>query len=69
MQSQANTKAARPNRRTRTRSRPEFIAAVRFLDGRRELFAVKNADDIADARQLVLAELLDVSAVVVAPRH
>lgn len=67
MQSQANTKAARPGRRSRPR--PEFIAAVRFHDGRRELFAVKNADDIADARQMVLAELLDVTAVVVAPRH
>lgn len=69
MQSQQSTKAARPSRRSRARQRPEFIAAVRFDDGRRELFAVKNADDIADARQMVLAELFGVTAVVVAPRH
>lgn len=67
MQHQADTKAARPSRRSRRT--PEFIAAVRFHDGRRELFAVKNALDLADARALVLSELLDATAVVIAPRH
>lgn len=66
MQSQANTKA-RPERRSSRR--PEYIAAVRYNDGRRELFKVKDAVDVAEARQMVLAELLDVSAVVVSPRH
>lgn len=68
MQSQANTKkAARTDRRSRPR--PEFIAAVRYHDGRRELFKVKDAIDVAEAREMVLAELIDVTAVVVSPRH
>lgn len=68
MQSQTNAKkAARPERRSRPR--PEFIAAVRYLDGRRELFKVKDAADVAEAREMVLAELIDVTAVVVSPRH
>lgn len=66
MQSQANVKA-RPDRRAKPR--PEYIAAVRYLDGRRELFRVKDAVDVAEAREMVLAELIDVSAVVVSPRH
>ncbi|MBS1190882.1 MAG: hypothetical protein H6R10_2674 [Rhodocyclaceae bacterium] len=68
MQGQTNTKAkATPQRRSRRR--PEFIAAVRYLDGRRELFRVKDAADVIEAREMVLAELLDVTAVVVSPRH
>jgi hypothetical protein len=66
MQSQANTKA-RPDRRVKPR--PEYIAAVRYQDGRRELFKVKDAVDMAEAREMVLAELLDVTAVVVSLRH
>lgn len=58
--------AASPRRRQRCQ---EFIAAVRYLNGRRELVAVKNVRDAADARELVLSELIDVTAVVVAPRH
>lgn len=49
--------------------RPEFVAAVRYLDGRRDLFHVRNADDMADARALVLSELGDVRSLVIAPRH
>lgn len=46
--------------------RPEFTAAVRYLDGRRELFRVRKADDLADARQVVLDALVDVHSVVIA---
>lgn len=53
----------------RPQVKPEFIAAVRFHDGRRELFAVKNADDFADARCLVLSELPDAVSVVIANAH
>lgn len=68
MQSQTNTKkVARPDRRARPR--PEFIAAVRYHDGRRELFKVKDAADVAEAREMVLAEVIDATAVVVCPRH
>ena len=61
--------AASDKARQRRSPRPEFIAAVRYHDGRSELVRVRNADDIADARSLVLAELMDVSSVVIAPRH
>lgn len=58
--------AAKP--RQRRAARPEFIAAVRYPDGRSELVRVRNADDIADARALVLSEMVDASAVVIASR-
>lgn len=50
-------------------ARPEYTAAVRYLDGRRDLFRVRNADDMADARALVLSELGDVRSLVIALRH
>ena len=68
MQGQRKAAASSKPRRRRVQ-RPEFIAAVRYHDGRSELVRVRNADDIADARSLVLAELLDVSSVVIAHRH
>ncbi len=49
--------------------RPEFIAAVRYLDGKRDIFHVRNADDLADARNLVISELGDIRSLVIAPRH
>ncbi len=53
----------------RPERRPEFVAAVRYANGKRDLFHVRNAVDIADARQVVLGELLDVRTVVIAHRH
>jgi len=50
-------------------ARPEFTAAVRYLDGRREIFRVRFADNMADARAVVLAELDDVQSLVIALRH
>ena len=50
-------------------TRPEFTAAVRYLNGRRELFRVLKADDMNDARAVVLAELDDVQTVVIALRN
>ncbi|WP_374547893.1 hypothetical protein [Rhodoblastus sp.] len=64
---QQQRKAAAPRRRSAPR--PEYTAAVRYLDGRRELFRVRNADDMADARALVLSELGDVRSLVIALRH
>ena len=49
--------------------RPEFIAAVRYLNGKRDIFHVRNADNLADARSLVLSELGDLRSLVIAPRH
>lgn len=48
--------------------RREFVAAVRYPDGRRDLFHIRNADDIDDARELVLLEVGDVLSLVIAPR-
>lgn len=49
--------------------RAEFTAAVRYPDGRRELFRVRNAVDVDDARAVVLAELGQVAALLIAPRR
>ncbi len=63
--SRAGTKASR-----RTGRRPaEYIAAVRYIDGTRDLVRVRNADDMADARALVMQELDGVRTVVIAARH
>lgn len=61
---QATTRASRPARAPR----PEYTAAVRYLDGGRDIFRVRNADDIADARAVVLAELGEVQSLVIALR-
>ena len=49
--------------------RAEYIAAIRYPDGRRDLFHIRNADSLADARQLVISEVGDVQSVVIALRH
>ena len=62
--------AAKQVRSSRKRMpRPEYIAAVRYPDGRRDIFHVRNADDIDDARDLVLSEVGDVQTVMIAVRH
>jgi hypothetical protein len=68
MQRQNRTGASR-RASPRPLPRPEFTAAVRYLDGRKEIFHVRNATDLADAREVVLAELDDVFSILVAPRH
>lgn len=61
---------ANPRRPNAARApRPEFTAAVRYLDGSRDIFHVRNADDMADARALVLSELGEVRSLVIAQRH
>ena len=59
------TTKSRPHRARR----PEYAAAVRYLDGRRDIFHVRNADDLDDARALVLSELGEVRSLVIALRH
>lgn len=46
----------------------QYIAAVRYPDGRRDLFHILNANDLADARELVLLEVGDVRCLLIAPR-
>lgn len=47
------------------KSTAEYLAAVRYPDGRRDLFRILNATDLADARELVLLEVGDVRSLVV----
>ena len=49
-------------------TRPEFTAAVRYRSGRQELFRVRNADNMQDARAVVLDELDNVQSVMIALR-
>ncbi len=67
MQSQLK-RARTPKAQVRREVRPEFTAAVRYLDGRRDIFHVRNADDIDDARALVISELGAVRSLVIALR-
>ena len=48
--------------------RPEFTAAVRYRNGGRELFHIRNANDMKDARSVVLDELDNVQSVMIALR-
>lgn len=54
-----------PKRRPRLR----FIASVRFADGHHGCFSVDNARDHDDARRMVVEELDDVAAVLIATRR
>lgn len=60
-------KPARP--RVAPRVRVEYIAALRYPDGRSDLFYIRNADNLADAREMVLLEVGDVRSLVIAERH
>jgi len=68
MQSQRKPAVPRPSRTVRV-ARPDYTAAVRYLDGSRDIFHVRNADNMADARDLVLSELGTVRSLVIALRH
>lgn len=48
---------------------PEFTAAVRYRNGGRALFRVRNASDMKDARAVVLDELDNVQSVMIALRN
>lgn len=50
------------------RRRPEYVAAVRYPDGSRDIFHVRYADDIDDARALVMSEVGDLLSLVIAQR-
>jgi hypothetical protein len=57
MQAQRKRNTSRSTAITSTPgARPEYTAAVRYLDGRRDIFHVRYADNMADARAVVLAE-------------
>ncbi len=55
-----------------TRQRPQaadFIAAVRYPDGRRDLFHVLQAHGLDDARAMVLSEVGDVRSLLITQMH
>ncbi|MCA1939125.1 hypothetical protein [Azonexus hydrophilus] len=60
-------KSSRP--RVAPRQRVDYVAAVRYPDGRSDLFYVRNADNLADAREMVLLEVGEVRSLVLAERH
>lgn len=62
-------KASRPRVQPAIQRRVEYVAAVRYPDGSRELFYVRNADNFADARELVMLEVGDVCSLMIAERH
>lgn len=62
-------RAESPKVQTHRAPRPEYTAAVRYLDGSRDIFHVRFADDMADARALVLSELGEVRSLVLALRQ
>lgn len=49
--------------------RREYIAAVRYPDGSRDIFHIRNANDLDDARELVLLEVGDVRSLLIAERR
>ncbi len=68
-----NQPKRRPSKRhsaasSEPRRRPEYVAAVRYPDGSRDIFHVRNADDIDDARELVISEVGDLLSLVIALR-
>lgn len=61
-------------RKLRPESQPvkqagNFIAAVRYPDGSRDLFHVLKARDLEDAREMVLFEVGDVRSLLITPMH
>lgn len=70
MKMQAQRKPAKQRNMPVSRApRPEYVAAIRYMDGRRDLFHIRNADNLADARELVISEVGEVRSVVIALRH
>jgi len=68
MQAQRKPAKTRTPRVSRA-PRPEYIAAVRYLDGRHEKFHVRNADNLADAREMVISEVGDFRSIMIALRN
>ncbi|MEN3371832.1 hypothetical protein [Dechloromonas sp. ZS-1] len=47
-------------------SKPLFIAAVRYGDGGSELFRIEHANDLDDARQVLMAAVMNVRIALIA---
>ncbi len=68
MQAQRKPRKSSVARQAATQ-RPEYIAAIRYPDGQRDLFHIRNSDSLADARDLVISEVGSVRSVMIALRH
>ncbi|MDE2440153.1 MAG: hypothetical protein KGP14_03940 [Betaproteobacteria bacterium] len=68
MQAQRKTAKANSPRLNRA-PRPEYVAAVRYLDGHHEKFHIRNAEGLDDAREMVISEVGDVRSIMIALRH
>ena len=71
MQAQRKPAKARSTRQTRVNRapRPDYIAAVRYAGGHSEIFHIRNADNLEDARQMVISEVGKVRSIMIALRH
>lgn len=66
---QAQRKRSSAAVKTQRVVRPEYTAAIRYLDGSCDLFHIRNADNMADARDLVISEVGEVRSLVIALRN
>ncbi len=48
--------------------RPEYIAAIRYKDGSKDLYYVRNANDLEDARDVVLNDQMNTRIILLALR-
>ena len=71
MQAQRKPAKARRTRQTHVNRapRPDYIAAVRYEEGHSEIFHIRNADNLEDARQMVISEVGKVRSIMIALRH
>ena len=71
MQAQRKPAKARSTRQPRINRapRPEYIAAVRYPEGHSEIFHIRNADNLEDARGMVISEVGKVRSIMIALRH
>lgn len=66
---QAQRKRSSAAVKTQRVVRPEYTAAIRYLDGSCDLFHIRNADNMAVARDLVISEVGEVRSLVIALRN
>jgi hypothetical protein len=51
------------------KARPEYIAAIRYKDGSKDLYYVRNANDLEDARDVVMNDQMNVKIILLALRR
>jgi hypothetical protein len=73
IQEVAMAEQQKPQRKRRSvkplETQADYTAAVRYHDGRSDIFHIKNASNMVDARTMVMAQLLGVQTVMIALRR